>query len=123
MIRAARTEQAWDAGRANIENIGPTEDDGMRRFAAARSVNVLAAGTGRLGLVPIYEYACMKCESHFEELVRSSDQAVTCPECGAAKVLKQLSSFAVVGATSKPSFAGPSGGGGGCCGGSCGCGH
>jgi putative FmdB family regulatory protein len=52
--------------------------------------------------VPIYEYACMECESHFEELVRSSDQAVTCPECGAAKVLKQLSSFAVHGASSKP---------------------
>ena len=73
--------------------------------------------------VPIYEYACMECESHFEELVRSSDEAVTCPECGAANVLKQLSSFAVHGAASKPSFAGPSGGGGGCCGGSCGCGH
>jgi putative FmdB family regulatory protein len=74
--------------------------------------------------VPIYEYACMECESHFEELVRTSDQAVTCPECGAAKVLKQLSSFAVHGAAAKPSFAGPSGGGGGgCCGGSCGCGH
>ncbi len=55
--------------------------------------------------VPIYEYACMECESHFEELVRSSDQAVTCPECGAANVLKQLSTFAVHGAASKPSFA------------------
>jgi len=65
----------------------------------------------------------MECESHFEELVRSSDQAVACPECGAAKVLKQLSSFAVHGASSKPVFSGPSGGGGGCCGGSCGCGH
>ena len=73
--------------------------------------------------MPIYEYACMQCESHFEELVRSSDQAVTCPECGAAKVLKQLSSFAVIGASSQPAFSGPSGGGGGCCGGSCGCGH
>ncbi len=73
--------------------------------------------------MPIYEYACMECESHFEELVRSSDQAVTCPECGAAKVLKQLSSFAVHGAASKPVFSGPAGGGGGCCGGSCGCGH
>jgi putative FmdB family regulatory protein len=73
--------------------------------------------------VPIYEYACMECESHFDELVRSSDQAVTCPECGAANVLKQLSSFAVHGASSKPAFSGPSGGGGGCCGGSCGCGH
>jgi putative FmdB family regulatory protein len=73
--------------------------------------------------MPIYEYVCMQCESHFEELVRSSDQAIVCPECGAAKVLKQLSSFAVHGSASQPSFAGPSGAGGGCCGGSCGCGH
>jgi len=66
----------------------------------------------------------MECESHFDELVRASDQAVICPECGAANVLKQLSSFAVHGAASKPGFSGPSGGGGGgCCGGSCGCGH
>jgi putative FmdB family regulatory protein len=73
--------------------------------------------------VPIYEYACLECESHFEELVRSSEQAVACPECGAAKVLKQLSTFAVVGAEKQPSFSGPAGAGGGCCGGSCGCGH
>jgi putative FmdB family regulatory protein len=74
--------------------------------------------------VPIYEYACMECESHFEELVRSSEQAVSCPECGAAKVLKQLSIFAVHGATrSEPSYsAPPMRAGGGCCGGSCGCG-
>jgi putative FmdB family regulatory protein len=72
--------------------------------------------------MPIYEYACMECERHFDELVRSEGQVVTCPECGAAKVVKQLSTFAVVGASSKPSFGGPAGGGG-CCGGSCGCGH
>ncbi len=71
--------------------------------------------------MPIYEYACMECEEHFEELVRRDDQVVTCPSCGAAKVLKQLSSFAVAGARAAPSFSGPSGGGG-CCGGSCGCG-
>jgi putative FmdB family regulatory protein len=74
------------------------------------------------GLMPIYEYACMKCEQHFDELVRNEGQVVTCPECGAAKVVKQLSTFAVVGVSSKPSFSGPAGGGG-CCGGSCGCGH
>jgi putative FmdB family regulatory protein len=74
--------------------------------------------------VPIYEYACMECESHFEELVRNAEQAVSCPECGAGKVLKQLSTFAVHGASAKqPSFSGPTGAGGGCCGGSCGCGH
>ena len=73
--------------------------------------------------MPIYEYACMKCENHFEELVRSDAQAVTCPSCGAGKVLKQFSSFAVVGTKATPSFSSPSGGGraGGCCGGGCGC--
>jgi putative FmdB family regulatory protein len=65
----------------------------------------------------------MECESHFEELVRGSDQAVTCPECGAGNVLKQLSTFAVHGSAAPgvaPSAATRSGG---CCGGSCGCGH
>jgi putative FmdB family regulatory protein len=71
--------------------------------------------------MPIYEYACMECEEHFEELVRRDDQVVCCPSCGAAKVLKQFSAFAVHGSSSKPSFS--SGGAGGCCGGSCGCGH
>jgi len=74
--------------------------------------------------MPIYEYACMECEDHFEELVRSSEQVVTCPSCGAAKVLKQFSSFSVHGSGSKPSrVAASGGGGGGCCGGGCGCGH
>jgi putative FmdB family regulatory protein len=68
--------------------------------------------------VPIYEYVCMECESHFEELVRNSEQAVGCPECGAHNVLKQMSSFAVAGISSQPRSS--SGGGGGCCGGSCG---
>ncbi|HZG34420.1 MAG TPA: zinc ribbon domain-containing protein [Gaiellaceae bacterium] len=71
--------------------------------------------------MPIYEYACMECESHFEELVRREDQAVSCPECGRANVLKQLSTFAVSGSSASPSFSG-GGGGGGCCGGGCGCG-
>ena len=43
--------------------------------------------------MPIYEYVCMECESHFEELVRSSEQAVTCPECG-ARVDQSTASFA-----------------------------
>ena len=67
--------------------------------------------------MPIYEYVCMKCESHFEELVRMDDSGVRCPDCGAAKVSKQLSVFARAGGGDEPRFAG---GGGGCCGGSCG---
>jgi putative FmdB family regulatory protein len=70
--------------------------------------------------MPIYEYVCMECESHFEELVRNGE-AVSCPDCESARVEKQFSVFATHGVSSQPSFGG--GGGGGCCGGSCGCGH
>jgi putative FmdB family regulatory protein len=68
--------------------------------------------------MPIYEYVCMECESHFEELVRNGEP-VSCPDCGAARVSKQLSVFAAHGSAAQPSF----GSSGGCCGGSCGCAH
>ena len=58
--------------------------------------------------MPIYEYACMECEDHFDELVRSDDQVITCPSCDATDVLKQISPFAVHGAAAKPSFGGGS---------------
>jgi putative FmdB family regulatory protein len=70
--------------------------------------------------MPIYEYVCMSCESHFEELVGFNDPDPGCPDCGADKVKKQFSVFAAHGTAAQPSFGG---GGGGCCGGSCGCGH
>ena len=70
--------------------------------------------------MPIYEYVCMACEEHFEELVRNG-QDPDCPGCGSPKVRRQLSVFATHGESPQPSFGG--GGGGGCCGGSCGCGH
>jgi putative FmdB family regulatory protein len=70
--------------------------------------------------MPIYEYVCMECESHFEELVRNGVDP-DCPDCGASNVRRQLSVFAAHGTAAQPSFGG--GGGGGCCGGSCGCGH
>ena len=47
--------------------------------------------------MPIYEYVCMKCESHFEELVRNGETP-TCPDCSSAKVQKQFSVFATHGA-------------------------
>ena len=70
--------------------------------------------------MPIYEYVCMECESHFEELVRNDEQ-VACPDCAATSVSRQFSTFAVHGVSKQPVFGG--GAGGGCCGGSCGCGH
>jgi putative FmdB family regulatory protein len=72
--------------------------------------------------MPIYEYVCMECESHFEELVRNG-QEPDCPDCGNADVRKQLSVFSAHGSSTQPSFGGEAAprGGGGCCGGSCGC--
>ncbi len=72
--------------------------------------------------MPIYEYVCMSCESHFEELVGFTAEDPPCPDCGVQNVRKQVSVFAAHGSPAgqpAPSF----GGGGGCCGGSCGCGH
>jgi len=74
---------------------------------------------GSAHTVPIYEYVCMECESHFEELVRNGEEP-DCPDCASANVRKQFSVFATHGIAEQPSFGGPSGG---CCGGSCGCGH
>ena len=69
--------------------------------------------------MPIYEYVCMECESHFEELVRNRE-AVHCHDCEASHVRKQFSVFATHGTAAQPTYGGPSSGG--CCGGSCGCG-
>jgi putative FmdB family regulatory protein len=72
--------------------------------------------------MPIYEYVCMQCESHFEELVRNGKQP-DCPECGESNVRKQLSVFSAHGSSTQTSFEGaPAPRSGGCCGGSCGCG-
>ena len=68
--------------------------------------------------MPIYEYVCMECESHFEELVRG-EQQVACPDCATTNVSRQFSSFAVHGLSKQVTARS----GGGCCGGSCGCGH
>jgi putative FmdB family regulatory protein len=70
--------------------------------------------------MPMYEYVCMECESHFEELLRWDEADPGCPDCGSERTRRQLSVFAAHGTAKQPSFGGP--GAGGCCGGSCGCG-
>src|SRR2546422_6946742 len=69
--------------------------------------------------MPMYEYVCMKCEEHFEELVRG-DQEVACPHCGGNDVARQLSTFSMIGTAGQT---GAFGSGGGCCGGTGGRGH
>lgn len=67
--------------------------------------------------MPIHDYVCMSCEARFEELVGMADPDPACPDCGNRKVARQFSaSFAAHGGSRQPSL----GGGGGCCGGSCG---
>ena len=61
--------------------------------ASVRTTRVKAAAY--TAAVPIYEYACMECEEHFDELVRPERAGRHLSECGAAKVLRQLSAFAV----------------------------
>lgn len=40
--------------------------------------------------MPIYEYKCQKCKTHFEQLQKVTDKPLrTCPECG-EKQLKKL---------------------------------
>jgi putative FmdB family regulatory protein len=70
--------------------------------------------------MPIYEYVCMECEAHFEELVRNGHDP-DCPDCGAANVRKQFSVFATHGTAAQRTMDAGGSSGGGCCGGSCGC--
>jgi putative FmdB family regulatory protein len=72
--------------------------------------------------MPIYEYVCDDCQTHFEKIVFNKTQEIACPTCASKKNQIQLSVFSSAngsnGASAKPStpFSG-----GGCCGGGCGC--
>ncbi len=46
--------------------------------------------------MPIYEYRCESCESHFEVLQRIGEDKkdLRCPQCGHERVEKQFSAFA-----------------------------
>ncbi|WP_084658709.1 FmdB family zinc ribbon protein [Thermogemmatispora onikobensis] len=77
--------------------------------------------------MPLYEYRCGDCKSHFELLV-SHQQAddVACAQCGSENVRRLLSVFATqrVGAATAVGpgdFSADAGGSCSCGGGSCGC--
>lgn len=86
--------------------------------------------------MPIYEFMCNACEHHFEMLCAAATRAeeLKCPSCGAQRVGKKLSMFAVsvgggpdeMAATMSSGIPATQGGGGcgSCGGGSCGsCSH
>jgi putative FmdB family regulatory protein len=41
--------------------------------------------------MPLYEYACQKCDHEFEALVFPGDDEVECPKCEARRVVRRLS--------------------------------
>ena len=65
-----------------------------------------------VGPVPIYEYRCAECDHRFETIVQGRSRP-SCPSCGARRLEKQLSVFAV---NSSPGSDVPAAGGCGRCG-------
>jgi len=43
--------------------------------------------------MPIFEYGCRGCNAHFETIVLSPREKITCPKCQGNAVDKQLSVF------------------------------
>jgi putative FmdB family regulatory protein len=74
--------------------------------------------------MPLYEYRCEPCDRTFEALVRTPDDAPSCPECGTDRVRKQFSVPAAPQGGSGPRpaalpMAAPGCGAPMCCGGGC----
>lgn len=59
--------------------------------------------------MPIYEFACPDCRRIFNFLSKRADPGRTpvCPKCGNAKMVKQVSPFAMPRGLKEPSAAGP----------------
>ncbi len=57
--------------------------------------------------MPIYEYACPKCRRIFSFLSKrvDPDRQPACPKCGYAKLLKQVSGFAMLKGAPEPAVA------------------
>jgi len=68
--------------------------------------------------MPIFEYNCRHCDHHFETIVLSSHEKVSCPKCASKAVQKQLSVFSSLGSAKE---AMNTGGGCACTPATCGC--
>jgi putative FmdB family regulatory protein len=50
-----------------------------------------AGGASTIEAVPIYEFACERCETRFEDLVDAGTETVACPECGSERTVRVYS--------------------------------
>jgi putative FmdB family regulatory protein len=76
--------------------------------------------------MPMFEFRCQACGEEFEELLRSPEDEVACPECDSSEVQRKMSVFGFKSGSTSRSSAPASGGHScsSCAGGSCGsCGH
>ena len=74
--------------------------------------------------MPIYEYICEDCQTHFEKIVLNKTQEIACPNCAGKRNTLQVSVFSAANGSSNGASAKTSGGftgSGGCCGGGCAC--
>jgi len=61
--------------------------------------------------MPIFEFLCQGCGTHFEQLMMSREASATCLTCRSADVVKQFSTFSTKTAAG---FSGSMGAGCGC---------
>lgn len=55
--------------------------------------------------MPIYEYVCGECKTHFETLVTATSTEITrCPQCASVKVKKTISAATIRTGQSGPSI-------------------
>jgi len=57
--------------------------------------------------MPIYEYECADCGNHFEQLVFSNHESITCSKCKSSRVKKRMSAFGFKSGEKFSSSAGP----------------
>ena len=51
--------------------------------------------------MPLFAYACGKCDHEFEYLSRSGEAAPECPKCGASRIERQFAPFGVATGSSR----------------------
>ena len=56
--------------------------------------------------MPIFEYSCRRCDHHFEQIVLSAREKISCPKCASGAVEKLLSVFSSPGTAKAEGAAG-----------------
>ena len=64
--------------------------------------------------MPIYEYVCDNCHTHYERIVMSAGQKIECPKCASKRHTLQLSVFSAGKSANGNAFEGTSSKFGGC---------